>query len=101
MTIKIRRHSALRLFRLSTVLLQNVLIKIEYFFYPPDNPYKKNGLVLLIRVGNSICLIWASNHRMPMFLIRENNNHVINPRLFFKVDADVNWTIIEGLNDNH
>ena len=45
------------LIRFSTVCLKNVLLEIEYKWKKsPNIPYNGNGLVQLIRMGNSIQL---------------------------------------------
>ena len=61
MHIQIRRHRTRRLIRISTVRLQNVLLKLER----KDGKYHrhlfiKNGLVQLIRKRKSIGLKWVN-----------------------------------------
>ena len=86
---EIRRHRLQCLIRLSTVCLQDVLLKFEYEWKStPNNPEDENGLDHLIKVGNFIQLKRVKE--MVTFIIRfvwfcnviEHRNKIFSPRFF-------------------
>ena len=78
-----RRRRTRGLIRVSTVCLQNVLLKFEYKWkIPPNIPYSRTWLFQLITVGNSIRL---KRYVPPTFLVLILVQHLINVNAVEKI----------------